>query len=112
MTIRVDSSKLDLRRFNARRRIEETDALSDALGHIRDVAAERAPILTGRLRESGFVLSSGMEGRIVFPLIYAAKQEHRDWQVHPHGGGPHYLRSAMDTEVGEAMQIIADKIFK
>ncbi len=112
MSIRVDSSRLDLSQFNARRKIVETGALEDGLGHLRDVAASRAPILTVRLRESGFVINYGMSGRVVFPLIYAAKQEHRDWQVHPHGGGPHYLKSAFETETDEVMRIIADKIFR
>jgi hypothetical protein len=112
MSISVSSARLDLKRFDANDRIRETGALDDALSHIRDVAASRAPILTGALRASGFTVSSGASGRIVFPLIYAAKQEHRDWQVHPHGGGAHYLGSAMDTEVGEAMRIIADRIFR
>ena len=112
MTIRMDTSRLNLSQFRASTRIRETGAMEDALGHLRNVAASRAPILTGALRASGFTLALGMSGRVVFPLIYAAKQEHRDWQVHPHGGGPHYLKSAFETEIDEVMRIIADKIFR
>jgi hypothetical protein len=112
MSISIDSSRLDLSRFNATARIRETGAMEDGLGHLRDVAASRAPVLTGALRASGFTLAFGMSGKVVFPLIYAAKQERRDWQKHPQGGQSRYLKSAFDTETDEVMRIIGEKLFR
>lgn len=109
MTIEWDFSGFDL--GHLKNLIIEKNALQPALEHVRDIAQSRAPILTGRLRTNGKTDNSGEFGRVYFTLIYARKQEQRDWQKHPHGGQARFLASAFATETEEVMRIIADQIF-
>lgn len=78
---------------------------------VRSEAIRQAPVETGALRASpppiseadGTLHQSGyvMEAKIVFPLVYAARQhEETTWQ-HPKGGKAKYLEDPMKEMAGK-----------
>jgi hypothetical protein len=93
--------------------LRRTRAIQAGADYLRDLARSRAPFLTGRLRESiQSAVTSDNSATVYTRLVYAPKQERRDWQRHTHGGMAHYLRSAFETGTDEAMNRIAQRLFQ
>jgi hypothetical protein len=87
----------------------ETDALGVALRYLHERTKQRVPVLDGDLRDSSDLIKiSPKFGGVTYPLIYARKQEERDWQKHPHGGQAHFVAETWDVDMDEALNLLID----
>lgn len=102
------------------------EALQAAADHVRDVARDRAPILSGpvdlkkanqdrrahpgELRESAYSLVVENDRAEVGFSAYYAGWQHERMDYHHTAGGPKFLETALDTEADEALRIMAEKL--
>lgn len=101
------------------------DALDDAAEHLKEVAASKAPLLTGEalkkandqrrsdpgaLRRSAYArVVDDVTAEVGFSEFYAAWQHERmDW--HHEDGQAKFLEEPMATEKDETLQIMADRM--
>lgn len=79
--------------------------------HVREVSVRRAPVRTGRLRDSARVSTDPQTGQaaVTYDPDYAVYQHERlDYQHET--GGPKFLESALVSERGEVGRIMQAEI--
>jgi hypothetical protein len=82
----------------------------------RNISREEAPKKSGALAESGRAeaVNSSL-ALVIFPKVYAAKQERRDdsWRRHRYhhsNGGPHFVRDGGELHVEQIMEAVAKSL--
>lgn len=83
---------------------------------VRSEAIRQAPVREGTLRASPPPISvrdgtltrtpATVEGRVVFPLVYAARQHEETTWRHPKGGKAKYLEDPMKEMAGRAERLL------
>ncbi|WP_139104667.1 HK97 gp10 family phage protein [Gordonia sp. UCD-TK1] len=77
---------------------------------ILDEAKQRAPSLTGELRESGEVREISADGvRVTFTAPHARRQHNVDYE-HPRGGERNFLENAQEHVRPQLEQLVAAEI--
>ncbi|AWY04679.1 hypothetical protein PBI_EBERT_10 [Gordonia phage Ebert] len=77
---------------------------------ILDEAKQRAPVLTGELRESGTVQDLGADSaRVAFTVPWARRQHNVDYD-HPRGGERDFLENAQEHVRPQIEQLVAAEI--
>lgn len=123
MTLRIENS---LNLGAILREVDEVtpDALQAAADHVKEVAASRAPLLTGEalhkanderrtdpgaLRRSAYARLDGDKAEVGFTEFYAGWQHERMDYRHEDGEAK-FLERTLASEVRAALRIIADKL--
>ena len=84
-------------------------AVGRGMEHVRGVAAELTPVLSGQLVGSAGVTVEGNEAHLTYPGPYARNQHYSLDFRHTHGQAL-YLEQPMITETEKVIQIIAETL--
>lgn len=111
--------RVDLSGLKARELLIETGAMDKTMDFLLDRTRDKVPVYDGwagatghapgTLRENGRVLKIDETFEAVtYDVIYASKQELRDWQKHPSGGQSHYVSDTWDLDMDDALDLLID----